>query len=84
MQYNDTLEKLKTLANPKAVEGMARYGINPENTLGVSIPNLRGIAKEIGRNHDLAQQLWASGIHEARILASMIDDPEMTTEEQMD
>ena len=84
MQYNDTLEKLKTLANPKAVEGMARYGINPENTLGISIPNLRGIAKEIGRNHDLAQQLWASGIHEARILASMIDDPEMTTEEQMD
>ncbi len=84
MQCNDVLEKLKTLSNPKAVEGMARYGINPENTYGVSIPNLRKIAKETGVDHALAQQLWASNIHEARILASMIDKPEMVTKEQME
>jgi 3-methyladenine DNA glycosylase AlkD len=81
---NDILDKLKTLADPKAVEGMARYGINPQNTYGVSIPKLRKIARETGRNHALAQELWASGIHEARILASMIDDPGMATEEQLE
>ena len=81
---NDILNKLKALSNPKAVEGMARYGINPENTYGVSIPNLRKIAGETGKNHALAQELWASGIHEARILASMIDDPNMATEEQLE
>jgi len=84
MQYEDILRRLKLLSNPKAVEGMARFGINPENTYGVSIPNLRKIAKETGKDHLLAQQLWASGIHEAQILASMIDDPDQVTEKQMD
>ena len=84
VEYDDILEKLKSLSDPKAVEGMARFGINPENTYGVSIPNLRRMAREIGTDHALAQQLWASGIHEARILASMIDDPETVTEEQME
>ena len=83
MQFNDILIKLKSLSDPKAVEGMARFGINPENTFGVSIPNLRKMAKEIGTDRAIAQRLWASGIHEARILASMIDDPETVTEEQM-
>ncbi|MFC2056271.1 DNA alkylation repair protein [Chloroflexota bacterium] len=84
MQYNDILQKLKSLSDPIAVEGMARFGINPENTLGVSVPNLRKIAKETGKDHALAQQLWVSDIHEARILASMIDSPGMVTEEQME
>jgi len=84
MQYADIIAKLKSLSDPKAVEGMTRFGINPENTYGVSIPNLRQMAKEAGKDHGLAQELWASGIHEARILASMIDDPRATTEEQID
>ncbi|MBS7251918.1 MAG: DNA alkylation repair protein [Candidatus Freyarchaeota archaeon] len=84
MQYEDILKKLRALSNPKAVEGMARFGINPENTYGVSIPNLRKMAKEIGKDHSLAQQLWSSGLHEARILASMIDDPNQLTGKQMD
>ena len=84
MQYSDVLERLKTLANPEAVKGMARFGINPENTYGISIPNLRQIAKEVKTDHTLAGELWASGIHEARILAGMIDDPHMVTSEQME
>ncbi len=84
MQYDDILNKLKALSDPKAVASMARFGINPENTYGVSIPNLRKIAKETGVDHTLAQQLWTSGIHEARILASMVDDPKMVTEEQLE
>ncbi|MBI5358996.1 MAG: DNA alkylation repair protein [Planctomycetes bacterium] len=76
--------ELKAHANPKNVAGMARYGINPHNTLGVSIPFLRGLAKKIGKNHALALELWDSGIHEARILAGMIDGPSLVTSAQMD
>jgi len=82
MEYDDIIKKLKTVSNPKSIEGMARYGITPERTYGVSIPNLRKIAKEIGVNHALAEQLWASNIRETRILASMIAAPKMVTEEQ--
>jgi 3-methyladenine DNA glycosylase AlkD len=78
------LKQLKSLADPEAAAGMARFGINPENTLGVSIPALRKMAKEIGKNHALAQQFWSSGIHEARILSGMVDYPQEVTEEQME
>jgi 3-methyladenine DNA glycosylase AlkD len=78
------IKKLRSLSNPVAVAGMARFGINPKNTCGVSIPVLRKMAKEIGKNHVLAQKLWNSGVHEARILAGMIDPPEEVTEKQME
>lgn len=80
----DILLKLKSLSNPKAVEGMRRYGITPEETFGVSIPNLRKIAREIGINHNLSLKLWNINIRETRILASMIDDPKLVSEEQME
>jgi 3-methyladenine DNA glycosylase AlkD len=80
----ETLSRLHALANPANVAGMGRYGINTQNTLGISIYTLRPIAKEIGLDHELALQLWESGIHEARILASYIDDPAQVTSEQMD
>ncbi|KAB2944756.1 MAG: DNA alkylation repair protein [Candidatus Methanoperedens sp.] len=84
MQYEEILNRLKSLSNPEAVAGMARFGINPINTCGVSIPTLRKIARETGKDHTLAQELWSSGIHEARILASLIDVPEKVNEEQME
>jgi 3-methyladenine DNA glycosylase AlkD len=64
---------------------MARYGINPEGVLlGVSMPELRAMAKEIGIDHGLAQALWDCGIHEARILASLVDDYREVTLKQME
>ncbi len=83
MNCNDIIKNLKSCSNPRNVEGMARFGINPKNTLGVSIPILRDTAKTIGRNHELAMQLWKTEIHEARILASMVDEKEKVTEKQM-
>jgi 3-methyladenine DNA glycosylase AlkD len=80
----EILERLRSMSNPENVEGMARFGISTENTLGVSIPQLRMLAKETGRNHRLAEGLWSSGVHEARILATMIDDPMSLTAEQME
>ena len=84
MQYNEIIEKLKSSSNPEATDFMVKYGITPESTYGVSIPDLRRIARETGTDHKLAQQLWASDIRETRILASMIDDPQIVTEEQME
>ena len=63
---------------------MARFGINSKNTLGISVWKIREIAKEIGKDHDLAQELWKTKIHEARLLAAFIDDPEQVTERQME
>ena len=84
MQADEIIQEIKSLANPKNVEGMARFGINPTNTYGVSVPVLRKMAREAGRDHGLALELWASGIHEARLLACFIDRPDMVTEEQME
>jgi 3-methyladenine DNA glycosylase AlkD len=75
---------LQQSANVQAVEGLARFGSRPAQALGVSIPTLRKMAKEIGRNHALALALWDSGIHEARILASMIAEPQLVTSQQME
>src|SRR5437870_2383840 len=78
------IANLKQRANAQAVEGMAKFGIRPAHALGISIPTLRKMAKEIGRNQPLALELWDSGIHEARILASMIDDPRLVSAQQME
>ncbi len=75
---------LHTLSNPENVAGMAKFGINPANTLGISLPVLSNIAKKAGRDHALAQELWTSGIHEARILAALVDEPSKVTPEQME
>ena len=84
MTKDEILTYLYSLANPVNVAGMARYGINPHNTLGVNIPTLRQIAKESGRDHALALELWESGVHEARLLAAFIDDPKQVSEDQME
>jgi 3-methyladenine DNA glycosylase AlkD len=72
------------IANDQAVEGMARFGIRPGQALGISMPTLRNMAKDIGKNHALALALWDSGIHEARILASMIAEPKLVSTELME
>ncbi|MBN2042804.1 MAG: DNA alkylation repair protein [Candidatus Aenigmarchaeota archaeon] len=84
MSYENIIKELKSHSNPKCVEGMARFGINPHNTLGVSLPVIRNIAKKTGKDHSLSIRLWDSGIHEARLLASIIGEPERVTEEQME
>ena len=84
MKASDLIAHLKKKGHPKNVEGMARFGISTEGTLGVPIPVLRKLAKNIGPHHEMAADLWKSGIHEARILAAYIDDPKRVTERQMD
>jgi len=84
MDTDEVIEQLKRASSPSSLPGMKRFGIQVEHALGVSIPDIRKVAKRIGKNHTLAQRLWATGIHEARILAAMIDEPSKVTANQMD
>jgi 3-methyladenine DNA glycosylase AlkD len=84
VNLNGVVARLRKLSNPENVKGMARFGISASNTLGVPMPLLRALAREIGKDHFLAVGLWDTGIHEARILAGLIDDPELVTEAQME
>ncbi len=84
MQYRDILKILKSHHKPENIEGMARFGITSKKAYGVPMPELRKLARQIGKDHDLAQRLWASGVLDARTLAALIDDPEQVTEEQME
>ena len=84
MEYSELLEHLESLADPKVVKGMARFGITPQKCYGITMPNLRDIAKVVGKDHELAGYLWRNGSREARILASLIEDPKLVTEQQME
>jgi len=84
MTVKEIINHLKKNSNSKDREGMARFGINPKYALGVRVPVLRSLAKKIGKNHKLAQDLWKTKIHEARILASMIDESERVSAKQME
>ena len=84
MTLDEALARLRALADPEARAGMARFGIETGTALGISIPKLRALAKEIRRDHALAEELWAAGVHEARTLAALVDDPKLVTEQQME
>jgi len=86
------LDELNAAADPANVAGMARFGISSAGTLGVDMPTVRALARgakrELGRDlqarHELAAYLWRSGVHEARILASLVDVPALVTDAQME
>ena len=84
MSYDSIIAELNSLANLENVAGMARFGIKSDNILGISMKALEPIARRIKKDHALALQLWNSNIHEARLLACMIDDPKQVTEAQME
>jgi 3-methyladenine DNA glycosylase AlkD len=80
----DVLNKLQSKAQPEQLRGMAKYGMTVEQRLGVLVPDMRKLAKEIGKDHKLALDLWRTGVAEARIVAGMVGDPAKLTEEQME
>lgn len=84
MKLEDIIKELESLSSPEDVEGMARFGITPKKTFAVRIPELRRIAKIAGKDHNLALELWDADYRETRILACMIEDPEMVTEQNME
>ncbi len=84
MNLDQVVKILRENAQPNQVKRMADFGINPKKNLGISVKTLRSIAKTIGKDHNLALQLWKTGIHDARILAPHIEETEKVTPQQMD
>lgn len=84
MELSEIIYKLEELSNPKDIDGMARFGITPQRTYAVRIPELRKIAKRVGKDHRLAKKLWELNYRETKILACMIEDPKLVSSEQMD
>ncbi len=80
----DVIEELESKTKPGVLEGMARFGMAVGNRLGVAVPDMRKMAKKMGKDHRLALELWQTGVAEARIMASMVDDPQEMTEAQME
>lgn len=78
MRSQDVLGQLKKLGKPNTVKTYARHGVTGP-CYGVAYGDLKPLAKKIGRNQPLAQELWASGVHDARLLATMIAEPEAMT-----
>ena len=78
------MDELRAAADPARRPGMARVGINVDRAWGVSIPHYRRIARGHRRDHALALDLWDTRVHEARILAAMVDAPAQVTDEQME
>jgi 3-methyladenine DNA glycosylase AlkD len=81
---DQVLAELRALGSETNRLGMARYGIAVENAYGVPVRELRQMARRLGRSHTLALDLWATNVHEARILASIVDVAKEVTEAQMD
>lgn len=80
----EVVRRLQKLADPKWAEGAARFGIHSKHVPGITVPQIRALAKSIGTNHLLAAELWGTEILEARILTSLIADPSQLTAEQME
>lgn len=78
------LRELKALADPKVRAKMEYFGVRVPNAHGISAPVLHALANHIGKNHALAGELWATGIHEARILATLIGESEKVTAAEME
>src|SRR5437667_6629370 len=78
------LEELRALGERRNIDGMARYGIRAKVVYGVAKPKMDELARRIGRDHELALELWDTGVHDARILAGMIDVAEQVTSKQME
>jgi 3-methyladenine DNA glycosylase AlkD len=77
------IEELKALSDPGYHQKMVRFGIDNQKAIGVSLPKIRTLAKHIGKNQLLSLRLWETGVHEARILATIIGDYKQVTAAQI-
>ena len=78
------LSSLEQLSTQKDRDNLARFAITASKAFGVSMANIQGVAKRLGRNHELAAALWATGWYEARMLAAFVEEPARVTPAQMD
>lgn len=84
MNQQDVINHLFSIADSSRLDKMKRFGIDTTLAIGISVTDLRKFSRKIGRDHELALSLWNTTIHEARMLAALIDDPKQVGKQQMD
>ena len=84
-RLDEAMAALEARAEARIRDGIGRYGIaTAEPVLGVPMAGIQEVGKTLGRDHELAEALWQTGIYDARLLAAFVDDPALVTPEQMD
>ena len=81
---DEIITELKKISSVKAKATQEYFGIKNVQSFGLTVPQMRAVAKRIGTNHPLALQLWKTKIHEARHIATMIADEKFLTEKLME
>jgi len=84
LSAKQVLLKLRRMGDPQVRVAMTRFGIRARRAYGVATPKLKSLARGIGKDHLLAERLWATGVHDARHLAALVDEPERVTPGQME
>ena len=85
MDADDVLALLRKHGSATVRADMGpRYGIHTASAIGVSMADMKAVARQLGKDHDLALSLWATGVYEARTVAALIDVPDAVTAKQMD
>ena len=83
-QLDTILKDLKALGDPRAVAIWKKVGMNTDKYFGVNLSKLKTYAKKYKKNHELALELWESGYHDARLLATMLEEPKKSAEAQIE
>ena len=81
---DEVLHKMASLGSARGIAMMKHFGITGVKAFGLSAPKLHRLAREIGRDHALAEELWRTGIHDAHHLAALVDEPARVSEQQME
>ena len=83
-QVEFALAWLRRHRSKATLDGMARYAIPSDHAYGVAMKDIKALGTMLGRDQPLAVALWATGVYEARMLASFVGDPERLTAVQME
>lgn len=83
MEFNQIIEEFEQLSDVDFAENMKKFGIKYVKSYGIRLPQIRKIAKQCGKNHELAEQLWDYGYHETYLLATLVEEPDKVDSDQL-
>lgn len=84
MEFSQIIHEFESLSDAGHAENMKKFGIQYVKSYGLRLPQIRKVAKECGRNHELAQKLWNHGYHETYLLATLVEEPDSVSSTQLE
>lgn len=83
MEFEQIIHEFEALSDVDFAKNMKKFGIQYVKSYGLRLPQIRKIAKDCGRNHDLALKLCNHGYHETYLLATLVEEPEIVSSKQL-